>query len=67
MDLDKVGRTLAVMHDALASLEKAVELGQQTQRFRNVLTTTDLNKVVSTCVVVIKSVNKELADELSDD
>lgn len=66
MDLDKVSKTLAAMHDALGSLEKAVELRQQTQRFRNALSTNDLDKVTALCVGAIKSLSKELTDGLAD-
>ena len=67
MDLDKVSKALSAMNNALGSLEKAIELRQQTQRFRNVLTTNDLDKVTAICVTSIKTLNKELIDELSDD
>lgn len=66
MDLDKVSKGLAAMNNALGSLEKAVELRQQTQRFRNVLTTNDLDTVTAICVATIKTLNKELTDELAD-
>jgi hypothetical protein len=67
MDLDKLNNSLAAMDSALSALEKATELRAQTGRFRNMLTTNDLDNVAAICVVSIKKLSAELTEALKSD
>lgn len=60
MDLDKLNTGMSAMNNALGALEKSIELGQQTSRFRNILTKNDLDQVSVACVATIKKLNEEL-------
>ena len=63
---EKVAAAIAALHDALKTIESAVELKAQTGRLRNLLASPDLDAVIGNCVVSIRLHNqylKEVSEE----
>jgi len=67
MDFEKLSACATALHAALGSIEKAMEIRQQTSRVRNLITSNDLDKATTNCILAIRLVNAEMEKELKDE
>jgi hypothetical protein len=64
MDFDKLSACAVALHAALSSIEKAMEIRQQTSRVRNLITSNDLDLATTNSILAIRMVNTEMENLL---
>jgi hypothetical protein len=64
MDFDKLSACATTLHAALGSIEKAMDIRQQTSRVRNLLNTNDLDMATVNSIAAIRLVNAEMEKAL---
>jgi hypothetical protein len=67
MDFEKLTACATALHAALASIEKAMEIRQQTSRVRNLINSNDLDLATTNSILAIRMVNAEMAKLLKDE
>jgi len=64
--LDKVRLNLNSLSDAMSILEKSLELGQQTGRFRNIVTRNDMDSIVAVVASATKVITVDLIKSMEE-
>ena len=63
---DKVRENLEALKNAMIILDKSLDLGQQTGRFRNLVSRNDMDALVATVSVASKLLAAELKDSMEE-
>ena len=67
MDFEKIKMYTETMVAALTSIEKAMDIRQQTSRVRNMITSNDLDAVTVNSVRIVRLVSEEIKKEFGDE
>lgn len=64
MDTHKISSLMAGILDTLKVIESSIELGQQTNRVRNLVSRTELDSIVAGAALVLRHLGTELQQTL---